>query len=104
MPMDDQLELVPHDIHDDLSDDQANDLLARFNACAGTVPSPREISAECEQAFSILGTERVGRPCVVPSEIIFEGMNAGQSLVPAPFQLTGDQAIIRIDLVILPMR
>ena len=40
MPMDDQLKLVAHDIGDDLGDQHANDLLARFNACAGFVPGP----------------------------------------------------------------
>jgi hypothetical protein len=85
MPVDDQLEVVGHDIDDDLSDHQTNDLLARFNACAGTAPGPREITAECEQAFAILNTERVGRACVVLSELLLERMDAGQSLVPTPF-------------------
>ena len=40
MPMDDQLELIADDIGDDLGDQQANDLLARFNGCAGLVPGP----------------------------------------------------------------
>jgi hypothetical protein len=35
MPMNDQLELVANDIGDDLGDQQTNDLLTRFNACAG---------------------------------------------------------------------
>jgi hypothetical protein len=51
MPMDDQLELIANDISDDLGDQQTNDLLARFNACAGFVPGPCEVTAQCKKAF-----------------------------------------------------
>ena len=48
-------------------------------------------------------TERDCRPGVVLSKLLLQCTNAGQSLVPTPFQLAGDQPVVRIDLVILPM-
>ena len=38
------------------------------------------------------------------SELFIERMNIGECLVPTPFQLTGDQSIVRIDPIILSVR
>src|SRR4249919_1926394 len=102
--MDDQREGIAHHIDDNLSDQQANYLLARFNARTDAVPSRREISAECKQAFAILQTERDWRPYVVLSKLLLQRANRGQSIVPTPFQLASNQPVVRIDFVILPMR
>jgi hypothetical protein len=37
-------------------------------------------------------------------KLLFQRANRGQSVVPTPFQLASDEAVVRINLVILPMR
>src|ERR1700738_2786860 len=102
--MDDQREGIAHHIDDNLGDQQANMFLARCNARTDAVPSMREISAECKQAFAILQTEGDWRLCLLLSKLSLQRANPSQSLVPTPFQLAGDQPVVRIHLVILAMR
>ena len=103
LPMDDQREGIAHHIDDNLSDQQANYLLARFNARTDAVPRARDL-CRVQAGVAILQTERDWRPYVVLSKLLLQRANRGQSIVPTPFQLASNQPVVRIDFVILPMR
>src|SRR5260221_12100356 len=52
LPVDDEFERIAY-IHDDLCDEQPDDLLLRLGGCAWTVPCTSKVSTQPHQSFTI---------------------------------------------------
>src|SRR3954466_2339742 len=104
LPPDDQAERVVLDTNNNLLDQRADDPFAGCWRGARAVPGPLEISAEREQAIPVRGGQRrLGtRRQRVP--FVFQGADNEETLVPAPLKFRRDEAVVRVDGIVLPPR
>src|SRR4051812_32471473 len=89
------------DAHDDLLDERADDPLAGGWRGARAVPSPLEISAECEQAIPVGGGQHRQGACRQRVPFVFQAAHSQETLVPASLQLRCDEAV-GVDGIVLP--
>src|SRR3954468_7469722 len=104
LPPDDQAERVVLDTNNNLLDQRADDPFAGCWRGARTVPGPLEISAECEQAIPVRGAQRRRGACRQRVPFVFQGADNEETLVPASLKLRRDEAVVRVNSVVLPPR
>ena len=100
--MQDHLDEAAFDAHNDLVQCRAQDPLARCCCRSRVRPGEFEIGAELQQVPPLLLTQGRWLSRLDRGGLALEPVHGLQRLVPAALQLTGDQAIVGIDGVILP--
>src|SRR3954452_2947693 len=104
LPPDDQAERVVLDTNNNLLDQRADNSFAGCWRGAWTVPGPLEISAECEQAIPVRGAQRRRGACRQRVPFVFQGADNEKTLVPASLKFRRDEAVVRVDGIVLPPR
>ncbi len=94
--------MVLFDAHDDFVQSGTQDPLACCRSGSWMQPSKFQISAKLHQMLPFLLTQRGLSPGLERCEIVFDLVHGKQRFIPAAFQCAGDQAIGRVDGVILP--
>src|SRR5947209_10438472 len=102
VPMQDHLKEAALDAHDDLVQCRAQDPLARCCCRSRVRPGEFEIGTELQQVPPLLLTQARWLSRLERGGLALEPVHDLQCLVPAALQLTGDQAIVGIDGVVLP--
>src|SRR4051794_39342115 len=104
LPTNDKAERVVLDANDNLLDQRADDPFAGCWRGARAVPGPLEISAEREQAIPVRGAQRRRGACRQRVPFVFQGADNEETLVPAPLKFRRDEAVVRVDGIVLPPR
>lgn len=104
LPVDNQLQVIIDDIHDDLRDDGAYDFLARLRRDPRRLPSSNQVPAKGHEALAI----RPGK-IRLPARIQLFDLQLDiacrhQALVPSPLQFAGHKPVLGIGRIILPLR
>src|SRR3954449_5429620 len=104
LPSNDKAERVVLDTNDNLLDQRADDPFASCWRGARAVPGPLEISAEREQAIPVRGGQRRLGACCQCIPFILQRAHAQETLVPASLKFRRDEAVVRVDGIVLPPR
>ena len=104
LPMDDHSNVIADQVDDDLVDQEPDDLLLRLDSRAGGIPCLCQILSKGQQTLAIDGTERFRRPLCKFGKVFLKCTHCCKPLIPSPFQLVGDEPVIGIDSVELPLR
>ena len=104
LPADHEIKCVVLTAHDDLVDQRANDLLAGRRRRAGAIPGALDVRPKGQQAIPLGRIQRDGRASGERIPLGLECAHGEQALIPAPLEFTGDQAVVRIDRVVLSLR
>src|SRR3954467_1343174 len=104
LPTNDKAERVVLDTNDNLLDQRADDPFAGCWRGAWTVPGPLEISAEREQAIPVRGGQRRLGACCQCIPFILQRAHGQEALVREPLKFRRDEAVVRVDGIVLPPR
>src|ERR1700751_1937414 len=97
LPMQDRMDDCTVPAHDDLRECRAKDTLARCGGCSWMGPGALQISTERHQLLALRPAERRRTTRNQGGDLSFKLCDSLQCLVPAAFQLTGDQPVCRVD-------
>ena len=104
LPADHEIKCVVLNAHDDLVYQRANDLLAGDRRRPRAIPGAFDVRPKGQQAIPLGSIQRDGRASGERIPLGFNCASYLQVLIPAPFEFTGDQAVVRIDRVVLSLR
>jgi hypothetical protein len=102
LPMDDKRQGITDDIDDNFFDEQPYDLLACLDRYTRVVPGLSQVLAQGHEPGTSFGREGCGLLGLVEVvELHLQIAQLHQLLVPTPLKLTGNQAIVGINGVVL---
>src|SRR5712671_2040938 len=104
LPMQDHLDILGLNAHDDFAQSRTQDSLACRRRCRRMRPSACEVGAELHELLPLHLSQGHWLPCLESSDLAFDPVHDLQRLVPAPLELTGNQTIGGIDSIVLPAR
>lgn len=103
LPVDDKLDRLAFDTCDDLFDQRPNDLFLGSGRRARTSPCAFKVSAKAHQLGAIGGSDALHlSQNILCVDLILECRDIPEPGIPTRFQLTSDQAIVRINGIVLP--
>jgi hypothetical protein len=101
MPVNDRGDHAVCHIDDNLRDQRANNLLARFDGDTGPVPGTRQVLAQDHKSIAIGNAQtRLGRG-VELCQLLFERTQRHQPLIPSPFEISCDKPVLWIGRIVL---
>ena len=102
LPMQDHLNPVIFDTHDDFMQDGADNPLARRHCRGRMRPGDLQVSAKAHEMFTLLFAENGLALHIEGFQLIFEPARLDELVVPSAFQFTRNETIVRIHGIVLP--
>jgi len=104
LPVDNQLQVIIDDVHDDLRDDGTDDFLAGLWRGPGALPGSNQVPTKGHEALPIRRGE-VRLPARIELfDLQLKIARRHQALVPSPLQLAGHKPVLGIGGIILALR
>src|SRR5262245_33164820 len=103
LPVQNHLDEVSFDAYDNLIESCTKDALARRRSCSRVRPGQLDIGTELHQVLTLPLAQLRGLSCLKRGSLALDSLHRLQCLVPTPLQFSGDQTIVGIYRIVLPM-